>query len=37
MKSAAKQAVSAVKSGNTTQAVMKPSFLQDELLATLMK
>lgn len=37
MKSAAKQAVSAVKSGNITQAVMKPSFLQDELLATLMK
>ena len=37
MKSAAKQAVSAVKSGNITQAVMKPAFLQDELLATLMK
>lgn len=37
MKSAAKQAVSAVKSGSITQAVMKPSFLQDELLATLMK
>lgn len=37
MKSAAKQAISAVRSGETTQAVMKPAFLQDELLVTLMK